>query len=86
MGLRQEAPLVLLALARGAGQGQADGLEADGPAECGVAGLVDDAHHAAAELPADLVLAYRPGEIFFGSLAHPIGPPSSREEMKTPTY
>ncbi len=70
LGLRAEAPLVLLPLARVSGQGQPDGLEGDRAAEVGVLGLVDDAHHPAPELLADLVPADRPGEGFFAGLGH----------------
>jgi hypothetical protein len=42
--------------ARGAHrEGELDGLEGDGPPEDGVEGLVDDAHHPAPDLAADVV-------------------------------
>jgi hypothetical protein len=65
-GLGQEATLVFFAFPHGSG-GQVDGLEGDGPAEGGVVDLVDDTHHAAAKLLADLVAADlgRQGRIMF---------------------
>jgi hypothetical protein len=57
LGLREEPPLELLLLVRGDREGEADGLEGDGPIEDGVQGLVHDAHHSAADLAANVVAA-----------------------------
>ena len=67
-GFGQETALVLLALAGRAAEGEADGLEGDGPAEGGVVGLVDHAHHASAELLADLVPADLGGRVAQGGI------------------
>jgi hypothetical protein len=55
--LGQEALLEEPALALGQGEGQAHGLEGHGPAQHGIEGAVDDAHHPAPDLFLDLVAA-----------------------------
>ena len=74
-GLREEALLEGLSLLFGYGEGQADGLEGDGPTQGRVVGLVDDAHHSTTELPPDFVPADRPRQrLRHEALGSPFGP------------
>ncbi len=69
-GLRQEPPLEALLLGVGDREEEADDLEGDLSVQRGIVGFVNDAHHAPAELPADLVTADRLGDAF---LSHGLG-------------
>jgi hypothetical protein len=66
--LHEEAPLEVVALLVGDREDETHDLERDRPVERGVAALVDDAHHPAPELRADLVAA-DPGRRLLGAHA-----------------